>query len=136
MPGHDKDEILPRSMDFIREAAKAKEPFFAWVNTSRGHVLDAASREEAVGKSGAGVYNDGIVELDECVGSLLDLLDELKIADNTIVMFTTDNGYEWASPGLDGGFTPFKGEKGTSWEGGFRVPMMARFRPRRDQEPR
>ena len=125
MPGHDKDEILPRSMDFIREAADAKEPFFAWVNTSRGHVWTRL-KEEAVGKSGAGVYNDGIVELDECVGSLLDLLDELKIADNTIVMFTTDNGAECVS-WPDGGFTPFKGEKGTSWEGGFRVPMMARW---------
>jgi arylsulfatase len=81
--------------------------------------LKAASR----GKTGLGLYPDGMVELDGHVGQLLRKLDELRIADNTIVVFTTDNGAEvmtWP----DGGSTPFRGEKATNWEGGYRVPML------------
>jgi arylsulfatase len=79
-----------------------------------------------VGKTGLGVYPDGMVELDGYVGQLLDRLDKLGVADNTIVVFTTDNGAEvmtWP----DGGATPFRGEKDTNWEGGWRVPCVMRW---------
>ena len=79
-----------------------------------------------VGKTGHGLYPDGMVELDGYVGQLLDKLDELGVADNTIVVFTTDNGAEVLS-WPDGGATPFRGEKDTNWEGGWRVPCVMRW---------
>ena len=82
------------------------------------HPPEARSRE---GKTGLGVYPDGMVEHDGMVGELLDKLDELGIDDNTIVMYSTDNGAEIFS-WPDGGTTPFRGEKNTNWEGGYRVP--------------
>ena len=81
---------------------------------------------EAEGKTGIGVYPDGMVEHDGQVGELLNKLDELRIADNTIVIYTTDNGAEVMS-WPDGGTTPFRGEKNTNWEGGYRVPAMVRW---------
>ncbi len=78
------------------------------------------------GKTGLGIYPDGMVELDGYVGQLLKKLDDLGIADNTIVVFTTDNGAEVMS-WPDGGTTPFRGEKATNWEGGYRVPMVIRW---------
>jgi arylsulfatase len=118
-------EFLAGSLDFIERAHKAGKPFFVWHNSTRMHVWTHLSPEYK-GKSGYGLYADGMMELDDGVGALLDKLDELGIADNTIVVFSTDNGAEkftWP----DGGTIPFRGEKGTTWEGGFRVPMMVRW---------
>ena len=119
------NEFLSASLDFIDRAHKEGKPFFVWHNSTRMHVWTHLS-EKYKGKSGYGLYADGMMELDDGVGALLDKLDELGIADNTIVVFSTDNGAEkftWP----DGGTTPFRGEKGTTWEGGFRVPMMVRW---------
>ena len=118
-------EFLAGSLDFIESAHKAGKPFFVWHNSTRMHVWTHLS-EKYKGKSGYGMYADGMMELDDGVGALLNKLDELGIADNTIVIFCTDNGAEkftWP----DGGTIPFRGEKGTTWEGGFRVPMMIRW---------
>lgn len=118
-------EFLNESLKFIDEAHAAGKPFFVWHNSTRMHVWTHLS-EKYKGKSGYGLYADGMMELDDGVGALLDKLDELGIADNTIVIFSTDNGAEkftWP----DGGTIPFRGEKGTTWEGGFRVPMMVRW---------
>jgi arylsulfatase A-like enzyme len=119
------EEFLGGALDFIERQAKADKPFFVWFNSTRMHVwthLKPASQ----GKTGLGIYADGMVELDGYVGQLLDKLDELGIADNTIVVFTTDNGAEVLSY-PDGGNTPFRGEKATNWEGGFRVPIVIRW---------
>jgi arylsulfatase len=83
-------------------------------------------KKESLGKTGKGIHADGMAEHDGHVGELLKLLDDLKIADNTIVLYTTDNGAEIAL-WPDGAMTPFRGEKGTTWEGGFRIPMMVRW---------
>ena len=118
-------EFLAKTIDFIERAHAAGKPFFVWHNTTRMHVWTHLS-EKYKDKSGYGMYADGMMELDDTVGILLDKLDELGIADNTIVAFSTDNGAEkftWP----DGGTTPFRGEKGTTWEGGFRVPQMVRW---------
>jgi arylsulfatase A-like enzyme len=118
-------EFLNASLKFIEKAHKEGKPFFVWHNSTRMHVWTHLS-DKYRGKSGYGLYADGMMELDDGVGTLLDKLDELGIADNTIVIFSTDNGAEkftWP----DGGTTPFRGEKGTTWEGGFRVPMMVKW---------
>ena len=118
-------EFLNASLDFIERAHKEGKPFFVWHNSTRMHVWTHLS-DKYKGKSGYGLYADGMMELDDGVGVLLDKLDELGIADNTIVIFSTDNGAEkFTCP--DGGTTPFRGEKGTTWEVGFRVPMMVRW---------
>jgi arylsulfatase len=119
------EEFLTAALSFIDRAHKANKPFFVWFNTTRMHVfthLKAASQ----GVTGLGVYPDGMVETDGHVGQLLKKLDDLKIANNTIVIYTTDNGAEvftWP----DGGTTPFRGEKDTNWEGGWRVPCVIRW---------
>lgn len=115
-------EFLTAGLDFMERAHKAEKPFFLWFNSTRMHVWTHL-QDEAKGVSGQGIYGDGMVEHDGHVGQLLDKLDELGITDNTIVMYSTDNGAElftWP----DGGMIPFRGEKNTTWEGGFRVPMM------------
>jgi arylsulfatase len=120
-----EEEFLAASLDFIERAHKADKPFFLWHNSTRMHVWTHLS-DKWKGKSGYGLYADGMMELDHVVGSLLGKLDELGIADNTIVVFTTDNGAEkftWP----DGGTIPFRGEKGSTWEGGFRAPAMVRW---------
>ncbi len=119
------EEFLAGAKDFIDRQVKASKPFFVWFNSTRMHVfthLKAAS----LGKTGKGIEADGMVEHDGMVGELLKQLDDLKIADNTIVLYTTDNGAEIAL-WPDGAMTPFHGEKGTTWEGGFRIPMMVRW---------
>jgi len=118
-------EMLAASTDFIDRSVKAGKPFFLWHNTSRMHVWTHLNSEWE-NKSGYGLYDDGMMELDWVVGQLLGKLDDLGIAGNTIVVFTTDNGVEKFS-WPDGGTAPFRGEKGTTWEGGFRVPALARW---------
>ncbi|UTF58655.1 arylsulfatase [Gilvimarinus sp. DA14] len=119
------EEFLSAALDFIDRAVKQDKPFFVWMNTTRMHVWTHL-KEESVGTTGIGLYPDGMVEHDKTVGVLLDKLDELNIADNTIVMYSTDNGAETIS-WPDGGTTPFHGEKGTTWEGGHRIPLVVRW---------
>jgi arylsulfatase A-like enzyme len=119
------DETLAATLDFIDRSHKAGKPFFAWFNTSRMHIWTHL-KAEVEGKTGLGVYPDGMVEHDGHVGRLLKELDDLGIADNTIVIWTTDNGAE-AMSWPDGGTTPFRGEKNTNWEGGYRVPFVIRW---------
>jgi len=119
------EEFLNAALDFIDRQHSSNTPWFCYFNPTRMHVwthLKPASK----GKTGLGVYPDGMVELDGYIGQLLKKLDDLGVANNTIVLFTTDNGAEvmtWP----DGGSTPFRGEKATNWEGGYRVPMVIRW---------
>ena len=119
------EEFLKATLDFIDRANRDKKPFFAWFNSSRMHIWTRL-KPEAQGKTGLGIYPDGMVEHDGQVGQLLKKLDDLGIANNTIVIYTTDNGAEtftWP----DGGTTPFRGEKNTNWEGSYRVPAIVRW---------
>ncbi|CAA6697400.1 MULTISPECIES: arylsulfatase [unclassified Lentimonas] len=119
------DDFLANGLDFIERANKADKPFFMWFSSTRMHVWTRL-KEESMGVTGIGIYPDGMVEHDGHVGQLLAKLDELGITDNTIIVYSTDNGAETVS-WPDGGITPFKGEKGTTWEGGFRVPMIVKW---------
>ena len=119
------EEFLNASLDFIDRANRDKKPFFVWFNPSRMHIWTRL-KPESQGKTGLGIYPDGMVEHDGQVGQLLKKLDDLGIANNTIVIYTTDNGAETFS-WPDGGTTPFRGEKNTNWEGGYRVPAMMRW---------
>ena len=119
------EEITAGAIDFIERQVKADKPFFCWWNSTRMHIFTHL-KKASQGVTGLGVYPDGMVEHDGMVGQLLDKLDELKIADNTIVMYATDNGAEemtWP----DGGTTPFRGEKDSNWEGAWRVPCIIRW---------
>ena len=119
------EEFLQAAMKFIDTSVKDNKPFFVWFNSTRMHIFTHL-RPESLGKTGKGIEADGMVEHDGMVGQLLKQLDDLGIADNTIVIYTTDNGGEivlWP----DGGMMPFKSEKGTTWEGGFRIPMLDRW---------
>lgn len=119
------DEFIDAAIKFIEKAHENNQPFFVWLSATRMHVWTRL-KDGSLGKTGIGLYPDGMVEHDEGVGRVLDLLDKLGIADNTIVMYSTDNGAEkftWP----DGGTSPFYGEKGTTWEGGFRVPTLIRW---------
>jgi arylsulfatase len=119
------EEFLGSALDFIDRSNADGKPFFCWFNSTRMHIytfLKAASK----GKTGLGITADGMVEMDDMVGQLLQKLDDLGIAENTIVVWTTDNGAELFS-WPDGGTTPFRGEKNTNWEGGYRVPCVMRW---------
>jgi len=117
--------FLTAALDFIDRQHKAGKPFFVWFNSTRMHVFTHL-KPESQGKTGRGIYPDGMVEHDGHVGQLLKKLDDLGIANNTLVVYTADNGAEVMS-WPDGGSTPFRGEKATGWEGGFRVPMVMRW---------
>jgi arylsulfatase len=119
------EEFLDAALDFIDRAHKADTPFFVWFNSTRMHIFTHL-KKESVGKTGLGVYPDGMVEHDGHVGQLLKKIDDLGIADNTIVMYSTDNGAECMS-WPDGGATPFRSEKDTNYEGGWRVPCAVRW---------
>jgi len=119
------EEVTASALDFMDRAHKADKPFFVWWNSTRMHIFTHL-KEESDGKTGLGIYPDGMVEHDGHVGELLDKLEELGIADNTIVMYSTDNGAETFS-WPDGGTTPFRGEKNTQWEGGYRVPCLIKW---------
>ena len=119
------DEFTDAAIAFIEKAHRDGKPFFVWLSATRMHVWTRL-KEESVGVTGIGLYADGMVEHDKSIGRVLAKLDELKIIDNTIIMYSTDNGAEkitWP----DGGTTPFRGEKGTTWEGGFRAPCVIRW---------
>ena len=118
-------EVTDRALKFIDDSVKAKKPFFVWYNTTRMHIFTHL-KAESQGVTGQGIYADGMTEHDKMVGQMLDKLDELGITENTIVIYTTDNGAELMS-WPDGGMLPFRGEKNTTFEGGFRVPMMVRW---------
>ena len=118
-------EFLDASLNFIDRAHQEKKPFFVWFNSTRMHIYTHLKPESA-GKTGLGVAADGMVEHDGMVGTLLKKLDDLGIANNTIVIYTTDNGAESFS-WPDGGTTPFRSEKNSNWEGGYRAPAMVRW---------
>ena len=119
------EEFTAAALDFIDRAQQANKPFFIWWNATRMHIWTHL-KPESEGKTGLGIYPDGMVEHDGHVGQLLKKLDELGIADNTIIMYSTDNGAETFS-WPDGGTTPFRGEKNTNWEGGYRVPSIIKW---------
>ena len=119
------EEVTTKALDFMDRAKKADKPFFLWWNSTRMHIFTHLKKESA-GKTGLGIYADGMVEHDGHVGQVLAKLKELGLDENTIVMYSTDNGAEtftWP----DGGTTMFRGEKNTNWEGGYRVPAMIRW---------
>jgi len=118
-------EFLDASLKFMDAAVKDDKPFFCWFNSTRMHIFTHL-KKESQGVTGLGVYPDGMVEHDGHVGQLLKKLDDLGVAENTIVMYATDNGAEEFS-WPDGGTTPFRGEKDTNWEGAWRVPCMIRW---------
>jgi arylsulfatase A-like enzyme len=119
------EEFTREAIRFMEESKKAGKPFFLWWSATRMHIFTHL-KPESQGKTGLGIYPDGMVEHDAMVGQLLDKLKELGLDSNTIVMYSTDNGAEkftWP----DGGQSPFRGEKNTNWEGGFRVPTAIRW---------
>lgn len=122
------DTILSLSNDFMERSVKDGKPFFVWLNPTRMHIFTHLSPKYAAleGQDNYALQEAGMAQLDDIVGSVLTKLDDLGVADNTIVMFTTDNGTEvftWP----DGGNTPFKGTKGMTTEGGFRAPAVIRW---------
>jgi len=119
------EEVTTAALKFMDKAVKDHKPFFVWWNSSRMHVFTHL-KKESEGKTGLGVYADGMVEHDGHVGQLLAKLKELGIENNTIVMYSTDNGAEFFN-WPDGGSTMYRGEKNTQWEGGFRVPTLIRW---------
>jgi len=118
-------EVTAKALDFMARAKAANKPFFLWWNSTRMHIFTHL-KPESEGKTGLGIYADGMTEHDGHVGEVLAKLKELGLDGNTIVMYSTDNGAEtftWP----DGGTTMFRGEKNTQWEGGYRVPTIIRW---------
>ena len=119
------EEFLAAAKEFIDRKVKPNKPFFVWFNSTRMHV-NTHLKPASDGKTGLGLQADGMIEHDTMVGDLLKLLEDQKIADNTMVVYSTDNGAmknQWP----DGGSSPFRSEKDTNWEGAFRVPGAARW---------
>ena len=119
------DEVTEHALNFMDRAHASGQPFFMWYNTTAMHFRTHIA-EKHKGKSGQGFYNDVMVAHDENIGLILDKLDALGIADNTIVMYSTDNGVHY-NTWPDAGITPFRSEKNTNWEGGWRVPAFVRW---------
>ena len=122
------DETSGAAIDFIDRQSKAGKPFFVWMNTTRMHLRThvRAEHRSKPGLTALTEYADGMVETDKVIGTILDKIDQLKLADNTIVIYTTDNGpHQNSWP--DAGTTPFRSEKNTNWEGAFRVPALIRW---------
>jgi arylsulfatase A-like enzyme len=119
------EEVTAKTFEFMARAKKAGKPFFIWGNSTRMHIFTHLKPESA-GKTGLDTYADGMVEHDGHVGQVLAKLKELGLEENTIVMYSTDNGSESFS-WPDGGTTMFRGEKNTNWEGGYRVPTVIRW---------
>jgi arylsulfatase A-like enzyme len=119
------EEVLAAATDFIGRARQASKPFFVWFNTTRMHNFTHVKAEN-LGKTGLGFYADGMAEHDALIGKLLDTVNRSGLADNTIVIYTTDNG-PMISLFPDSGTTPFRGEKNTNWDGGWRVPALIRW---------
>jgi arylsulfatase len=121
------DDFAATASDWIKKQHAAGTPFFCWVNFTHMH-LHTHTKPESIGQAGPqqSPYHDTMVDHDKNVGSLLDLLDELGIADDTFVMYSTDNGPH-ANSWPDGATTPFRSEKDTNWEGAFRIPMLVRW---------
>jgi len=119
------EEFVAAAEKFIDRAVADGKPFFVWVNTTGMHFRTHIAQKN-VGLSGQGFYNDVMVAHDALVGQLLDQLDKLKVADNTIVFYSTDNGVHY-NTWPDAGITPFRSEKNSNWEGAYRVPAMVRW---------
>jgi arylsulfatase A-like enzyme len=121
------DDTTSACIDFIRRQVAAKTPFFVWMNMTHMH-LRTHTKPESVGQAGIwqSPYHDTMIDHDRNVGQILDAVDELGIADDTIVVYSTDNGPH-ANTWPDGATTPFRSEKNTNWEGAFRVPEMIRW---------
>jgi len=119
------DESVAAAIDFMERQVKVDKPFFVWWSGTRMHFRTHV-KEELRGISGQDEYSDGMVEHDMHIGQLLASVDDLGIADNTIVFYSTDNGPHM-NTWPDAGMTPFRGEKNTNWEGGWRVPAMVRW---------
>ncbi|OPY68991.1 MAG: Arylsulfatase precursor [Syntrophorhabdaceae bacterium PtaU1.Bin034] len=121
------DEFVAAAADFIRRQNGTGKPFFVWLNTTHMHLF-THTKPESRGQAGRwqSPYHDTMVDHDKLVGQMLDLLDELGIADNTFVMYSTDNGPHM-NTWPDGAMTPFRSEKNTNWEGAFRVPLLVRW---------
>ncbi len=119
------DETVAAAKDFIKRQVESGEPFFCWWNGTRMHFRTHV-KPEHIGISGQDEYSDGMVEHDLHVGELLDFLDEMGIADNTVVMYSTDNGPHY-NTWPDAGTTPFRSEKQSNWEGAYRVPTFVKW---------
>ena len=131
------DDFAERAKGFIKKAVDGDKPFFVWVNFTHMHLI-THTKKESLGQAGRwqSPYHDTMIDHDKNVGSVVDYLDELGIAENTMVVYSTDNGphrNSWP----DGGMTPFRSEKDTNWEGAFRIPLScatpARSRPARSR---
>jgi arylsulfatase len=120
------DEVTEKALRFIDDAHKADQPFFVWYNTTGMHFRTHTAEKHEGKSNGQGFYNDAMVAHDENIGKMLDKLDELGIAEDTIVMYSTDNGPHY-NTWPDAGISPFRSEKNTNWEGGWRVPAFLRW---------
>lgn len=121
------DEFVAAATDFIKRQHKEGKPFFVWLNTTHMHFI-THTKKSSMGQAGRwqSPYHDTMIDHDKNVGQMLDLLDELGLADDTLVVYSTDNGPH-RNTWPDGGNTPFRSEKNTNWEGAFRVPQLARW---------
>ena len=121
------DETSAAALDFIRRQHDAETPFFVWMNTTHMH-LRTHPKPESIGQAGRwqSPYHDTMIDHDKVIGQFLDLLDELGLAEDTIVVYSTDNGPHM-NTWPDGAMTPFRSEKDTNWEGAFRVPELVRW---------